>query len=184
MRVHLALRTRCRARDCSYIHVAAKIYMLRACETSIPFFLPLVIGFVDRIAARGRKAVDQSSEESRGAAGSKYYEEEARWTARDPSRNFYQNVEKHESDWMTPRDARPMRLRITRPLGIRLAIFRLLLGQPPMDASGWETIRGTPFTDRNAANRVTCRAWQDYRKRCWFLHCTWNQWLTFAAYYA
>lgn len=83
---------------------------------------------------------------------------------RDPWRNFYQNVEKDESDWMTPRDARPMRLRITRLLGIRLAIFRLL-SQPPMDASGWETIRGTPFTDRNAANRVTRRAWQDYRKR-------------------
>lgn len=80
--------------------------------------------------------------------------------ARDPCRNFYQNVEKHESDWMTPRHARPMRLRITRLLGVRL------LSQPPMDASGWETIRGTPFTDRNAANRVTCRAWQDYRKRC------------------
>ena len=72
--VYLALRTRCHARDCSYIHVAAKIYMLRACETSIPFFLPLVIGFVDRIAARGRKAVDQF----RGAPASKRYEQEAR----------------------------------------------------------------------------------------------------------
>lgn len=63
----------------------------------------------------------------RGVEGCSGYEILRGRSTVNGARNPYQNVEKREGDWTTPRDARPMRLRITRLLGIRFFAFSVSL---------------------------------------------------------